>query len=195
MSQARSLTKSLNVNMQLSDPAITGRALRRDEIGRIWTIDRREVIERVYRFSDSQLMLEPAFEEVDGWPAGEAEGFTPILLDCFAKGGWLYGLFDGDTLVGAAVLGGRCIGRSQDRLQLLFFYLSWAYRKRGLGRQLFDLAKAEARARGAKGLYISATPSQNTVDFYLRLGCRVTREPDPALLAHEPRDIHLDYEL
>ena len=126
-----------------------------------------------------------------GWPAGEAESFTPLLVDCFDGGGWFTGLFDGETLVGAAVLDGRPIDRCGDRLQLLFLHLSRAHRKRGLGRRLFDLAKTEAAARGARGLYISATPSQNTVDFYLRLGCRVTREPDPVLLAREPEDIHL----
>jgi len=54
------------------------------------------------------------------------------------------------------------------------------------------LAKATAREQGAKQLYISATPSENTVNFYLRLGCRVTAQPDPELLELEPKDIHLE---
>jgi len=61
-----------------------------------------------------------------------------------------------------------------------------------LGRRLFELAKATAREQGAKQLYISATPSENTVNFYLRLGCRVTAQPDPELLELEPKDIHLE---
>jgi hypothetical protein len=60
-----------------------------------------------------------------------------------------------------------------------------------LGKRLFDLARAVARERGARQLYISATPSENTVNFYLRLGCQVAEEPDPELLALEPEDIHL----
>jgi hypothetical protein len=40
-------------------------------------------------------------------------------------------------------------------------------------------------------LYISATPSQNTVDFYLKRGCQVTGDPDPELWELEPEDIHL----
>lgn len=182
----------MGTNMQPDDAAISGRALRREEIARIWTIDRREVIERVYRHSAGDLVLASRFVEVDGWPAGEAEGFMPILFDCHANGGWFHGLFDGEALVGAAVLDARGISRGRNRLQLLFLHLSRAYRKRGLGRRLFELAKVEARARAAKGLYISATPSQNTVDFYLAMGCRVTRRPDPVLLVREPEDIHLD---
>ena len=62
-------------------------------------------------------------------------------------------------------------------------------------RNLFELAADEARRRGARRLYISATPSQHTIDFYLSLGCTVTAEPDPELFALEPGDIHLEYDL
>ena len=57
------------------------------------------------------------------------------------------------------------------------------------------LAKAEARARGAKRLYVSATPSENTIDLYRRVGCVVTKKVEPALLALEPKDIHLECEV
>ena len=70
--------------------------------------------------------------------------------------------------------------------------MSNAYRRQGVGRRLFELAKATARENGAKQLYISATPSENTINFYLRSGCRVTKQPDPELLALEPEDIHLE---
>jgi hypothetical protein len=46
---------------------------------------------------------------------------------------------------------------------------------------------------GARRLYISATPSENTVGFYTHLGCVITREVDPALFELEPEDIHLEY--
>jgi hypothetical protein len=57
------------------------------------------------------------------------------------------------------------------------------------------LAAVEAKKGGAKSMYISATPSEHTIDFYLRLGCKVTPEPDPELFALEPEDIHLEYDL
>jgi len=62
-----------------------------------------------------------------------------------------------------------------------------------LGRRLFEMAKVEANQREAKRLYISATPSEHTINFYLRLGCTVTRQPDPELFMLEPEDIHLEY--
>jgi hypothetical protein len=60
---------------------------------------------------------------------------------------------------------------------------------------LFALAAAEARRRGARQLYISATPSEHTVQFYQRQGCTLTLTPDPELYALEPDDIHFVFDL
>ena len=104
----------------------------------------------------------------------------------------MYGLFDDQRLIGAAVLESRLIGRAGDQLQLSFLHVSNRYRHQGWGRHLFSLAQVEARRRGARGLYISATPSAGTIGFYLSLGCTVTSEPDPELFALEPDDTHLE---
>jgi hypothetical protein len=61
-----------------------------------------------------------------------------------------------------------------------------------MATRLFGLARATTRARGARRLYISATPTENTVGFYVRLGCAVTHESDAELFALEPDDIHLE---
>lgn len=174
---------------------INGRELKRHEIKRIWAIDRREVIDAVYYLEDGALVLKPEYWNMQGWPPGEEEQYTPILDEAFDAGGWFYGVFEGPALVGVAVLDGRPIGRHADALQLKLLHVGRLHRDQGLGRQLFDLAAAEARQRGARRLYISATPSEHTINFYLRLGCTVTSEPDPALFALEPEDIHLEYAL
>jgi hypothetical protein len=44
-------------------------------------------------------------------------------------------------------------------------------------------------------MYVSASSSRSTVDFYLRRGMRLAQPPDPALAALEPADIHLELEL
>jgi ribosomal protein S18 acetylase RimI-like enzyme len=172
-----------------------GRVLSRSEIRELWEIDRSELIEAVYCFVDETLVLRPERCHVKGWPPGEPEKYTPILEACHDGGGWFYGLFDGQKPAGAVVLESRFIGKCKDQLQLKFLHVGRDYRDRGFGRQLFDLATSEARKRGAKSLYISATPSEHTVNFYLRLGCKVVSEPDPELLELEPEDIHLEYDL
>ncbi len=174
---------------------LTARPLDRSEVCCIWDIDRREVIDKIYYLEDGRLVLKPEHYDMQGWPPGEAELYTPILLDCFDRGGWFRGLFDEERLVAAAVLESRFIGVHGDLLQLKALHVGSGYRGQGLGRRLFDSAKAEARRRGAKGLYISATPSEHTINFYLRLGCTLTAHPDPELFALEPEDIHLEYTL
>jgi predicted N-acetyltransferase YhbS len=170
---------------------VTERIMRRDEVELVRTIDRSELIEKVFHLVDGVLELRPERYDMQGWPAGELEKITPHLLECFDAGGWFLGAFDGPRLIGIAVLGSRFIGRKGDQLQLVFLHVSASHRREGIGRRLFEAARAEAHARGAARMYISATPSENTIHFYLRAGCEVCREPDPGLLAKEPDDIHL----
>jgi predicted N-acetyltransferase YhbS len=166
------------------------RNLVRREVADVWNIDRREVIEGFYHLDGESLVFRPQHVEVPGWPPGEAEKYTPILLDCFDHGGWFHGAFDQGQLVGLAVLENRFIGGG--RLQLKFLHVSRGYRKHGLGVRLFELARATARERGATRMYVSATPSQNTINFYTGRGCVVARVPDPELFELEPEDIHLE---
>lgn len=171
------------------------RELNRDEVPLVWTIDRREVIDRVYYVENGGLVLKPEHYNMQGWPAGEAEMYTPILLECYDRGGWLYGVFEDGLLVAVTVLDNQFIGPIGKHLQLEFLHVSCAYRGKGLGKRLFNLSASKAGERGARQLYISATPSEHTVDFYLRLGCRLIATPDPELLAREPDDIHLEYHI
>ena len=169
------------------------RELTRAEVERVWEIDRREVIERVYHLRDGRLILEPEFFDMQGWPPGEAKLYTPILLDCFDRGGYFCGAFDSGALAGVAVLESRFIGGRGDQLQLKFLHVGKPYRRAGLGKTLFERAAQRAREMGAKKLYISATPSENTIGFYMRLRCTLAGEIDAELFALEPEDIHLEY--
>ncbi len=171
---------------------ITTRELKRDEIEEIWNIDRREVIENVYYLEDDALILKPEYYDMQGWPRGEAELYTPLLYECFDRGGWFCGAFDGAKLVGVAILDSKFIGKDKDQLQLKFLHISRDYRGQGLGKKLFEMASTKACEWGARQMYISATPSKNTVNFYLQLGAVVASEPDPELFALEPEDIHLE---
>ncbi len=171
------------------------RKLERQEIRDLWSIDRAEVMDKLYYHEGDELVLRPEHHDVQGWPAGEPERYGPILLDCFDRGGTFYGAFDGQRLIGAMVLENRFIGRDKDQLQLKFLHVSRCNRKAGLGSTLFDKALRRARELGARRLYISATESENTVNFYLRRGCCVTNDVDAALYELEPEDIHLECDI
>ncbi|NBF04819.1 GNAT family N-acetyltransferase [Pseudomonas sp. Fl5BN2] len=168
------------------------RPLTEDDIPLLKLIDRAEVIDEFYCLQDGQLRCYPQHEVVPGWPEGEAEHDALILQQCYQRGGWLYGIFDGPKLVAAAVVDCLPIDNAGlDLRQLKFLHVSQAYRGLGLGRQLFALAREQALAMGGQGLYVSATPSRHTVDFYTGLGCKLLATPDPTLLRIEPEDIHL----
>jgi predicted N-acetyltransferase YhbS len=169
------------------------RLLQRDEIPLIWQIDRREVIDNVYYLRQGKLVLEPEHYDMQGWPPGEAEAYTPILLDCYERGGFFWGAFEEDILVGVSVLENKFIGSQQDTLQLKFLHVNRDLRGQGLGTKLFHVAAEKARELGARKLYISATPSEHTVNYYVQLGCILATELDPELFALEPEDIHLEY--
>ena len=171
------------------------RPLTRAEIPYIWQIDRSEVITKVYYLKKGKLVRKTEHYDMHGWPPGEPEHYTPFLMDCFDHGGHFWGAFERDLLIAAVVLENRFIGTSKDTLQLKFLHVSNHFRKQGLGKKLFLLAAEKALELGARKLYISSTPSVNTVDFYLSLGCVLAAEIDAELYTLEPDDIHLDFSL
>jgi GNAT superfamily N-acetyltransferase len=92
-----------------------------------------------------------------------------------------------------SVVDTKLIQSAPDHLQLLYLYVSRSVRRQGVGRKLFAEAAEAARGLGAKALYISAVPTEKTVNFYLHLGASLVAEPDPDLFAAEPDDVHLTY--
>jgi GNAT superfamily N-acetyltransferase len=167
------------------------KALARDEVELFWTIDRSETHHHVYRVHEGQLVRVPKYFAIPGWRQETVAAETAKLVDCFDRGGTFLGVFDGASLVGIAVVENAPVGRAHDQVQLSSLYVSRAYRGTGIGTRLFEAAVAIAREAGANALYVSSTPTENTVDFYLARGCVLAPEPDPRLLAAEPDDIHL----
>jgi GNAT superfamily N-acetyltransferase len=168
------------------------RRLGRGELDLLWTIDRAEVVERIYELRDGELVLRPDFFDIRGWPPGDREKSEPAHLASFDRGGVFLAIFDGSRLAAAAVVDTKRLGPAGDLVQLSFLHVGREHRGRGLGVELFEAARAIAADLDAEGVYVSATPSEHTIDFYRRRGCRVTNAPDPELLALEPDDIHLE---
>lgn len=169
------------------------RFLQRAEISLIWQIDRREIVQNIYILRSGKLVLKSDYFDIEGWPPGEADLYTPLLLDCYDRSGTFWGAFETSRLVGVAILESKFIGTQHDTLQLKFLHVSRSLRKQRLGSRLFNMAVERAKTLGAKKLYISATPSENTINYYLRLGCILATEIDPELITLEPEDIHLEF--
>jgi N-acetylglutamate synthase-like GNAT family acetyltransferase len=106
--------------------------------------------------------------------------------------GTLLGAFAGERLVGLAAFRPRL---TETMGQLAFLHVSNGHRRRGIATRLVAEIVQMAKQSGAQELYVSATPSQSAVGFYLSRGFRPTRDPHPQLLEEEPDDIHMTMRL
>ncbi len=158
-------------------------------------IDRSERVEEVYSVRDGLLALRPERWEVKGFDPPELEQLVERQRRLCAAGGALLGAFEAGRIVGMASVERKLRGPARDRVKMDILYVSASFRGRGVARRLLELSAAAAGGMGAAFLYLSATPSRHTVDFYLRCGARLVAQADPELLALEPEDIHLELPL
>ena len=172
----------------------TIRQLTRNEISLVWDIDRTELIEQLYILQEGQLTLSKQRFDMKDWPEGEAEHYTPVLLESFDQGAPFWGVFNQGKLVAAASVDPQWRGQKGTLLQLSFLHISHSQRRQGLGRILFNYCVEYAKEKGADGLYISSIPSENSVNFYQHLGCQLIDIPDTQLYEREPEDIHLFFD-
>lgn len=174
---------------------IAYRQLAAEEIHRFREIDRSELIEEVYYLRDGVLVLERERYDLKGFPPGELEALIARQEALLAAGGTAFGAFDGPTLAGIASLEGRLRGADGSYAHMDVLYVSAAYRGRGIASRLLALVAEGARSLGGKRLYISATETRHTVDFYRAHGAVLAQQIDPELFAKEPFDIHLEIPL
>ena len=113
------------------------------------------------------------------------------MKEDYDAGKTIIGVFDEAILVGLGSIGEKLIGENKNIVNLETLHVSSKYRKRGIGNQLIRILQEKAKQLGAEKLYVSATPSQNTVDFYRGIGFDLTI-PIKELFDEEPEDIHMD---
>lgn len=165
-----------------------------DDVGLIARIDRSEHVDIEYGVVDGRLIERPvSMSEIPAWDpvgtgpysvAAKVAFCTPLL----AGGATLLGAFEGDSVLGLAVV--DC-SFEPALAWLAFLHVSRSDRRRGVASALWGAAVAAATAAGAESMYVSATPTGSAVGFYLSSGCRLADPVHAALYAREPDDIHL----
>ncbi|EXS25190.1 acetyltransferase family protein [Acinetobacter sp. 742879] len=173
------------------------RSLQSSEIDLIWQqISRRELITQNYIQKPQQLELVDCFFDVQNWDSYHLENDPPKLKQLFAQGSIFIGAFDAsEKLVGVSVVSNQVITDYPHARLLHYFYVDADQQGQGIGSKLMQAAKESAKQLGANQLYISATPSRRTVDFYMKHGAQPLSTPDQQLWQLEPEDIHLLYKL
>ncbi|MBB6126798.1 GNAT family N-acetyltransferase [Mucilaginibacter lappiensis] len=162
------------------------------ELHRIAEIDRAEEIMESYYLQNGQLLLKPDQQTVTHFDQQELDEIIRRQHKLINTGGRVIGAFDENMLVGVASVDGIKRGIHQNYLKMDILYVSKSVRGQKVGQNLLEQCKIIAKSLGAEKLYISATPTKGTVDFYLKNGAVITKEIDPELFALEPDDIHLE---
>jgi len=173
--------------------------LTHDDLNRLGEIDRTEYIPGIYLQHGAELEESAQTFNVPPWFTGEDNDSDHALRHqrafCerqLAAGAQAIGAFDGERLVGIGVVTPHV---RPGIAQLAYLHVSNGYRGRGVGRRLAEEMERIARAAGDMEMVVSATPSLNTVHFYMSLGFAPTAEPLPELYELEPEDVHLSKRL
>ena len=74
---------------------------------------------------------------------------------------------------------------------MVSLHVSRDYRRRGIAAQLIQELIRLAQENGARRLYVSATPSESAVGFYMSEGFVPTKHVNKELFDLEPEDIHM----
>ncbi len=173
--------------------AIELKRLARAELSSVAEIDRTERIDLLYEQRGTELEGRRGNWSSSAWdPHGHGEHSVAAQRHALEHhvdaGGIALGAFAAGRLVGIGVV----VPHLRPGIaQLAFLHVSAAFRATGIGRRLSDELDQIARDAGNTEIVVSATPSENTVRFYLRRGYELMGQPLPELFGLEPEDVHL----
>jgi GNAT superfamily N-acetyltransferase len=169
------------------------RRLARVELSRVAEIDRTERIGLIYEQRGTELVERRGSWSSPTWdPHGHGEHSVEAqrqALEYYVDaGGIAIGAFSEGRLVGIGVVVPNI---RPEIAQLAFLHVSEAFRAAGIGSRLSDELDLIARDAGDTEMVVSATPSENTVRFYMARGYELMAQPLPELYEREPEDVHM----
>jgi GNAT superfamily N-acetyltransferase len=100
----------------------------------------------------------------------------------------MIGAFDGERLVGVGLLTPEV---RPEIAQLAYLQVSSGYRRLGIATRIVHTLIDWASETGARQIYVSATPSESALGFYLGEGFSPVDELLPELFELNPEDIHM----
>lgn len=136
-----------------------------------------------------QLLDDPF---IDDWNEEDYARVVRNLKKTVQTGGLAVGAFADGCLKGFVSVEKEPLGRRAQYMDLSHIHVSADMRGRGIGRVLFDAAKAYAREHGAEKLYISAHSAVESQAFYRAMHCREAEEYSAAHVEAEPCDCQLE---
>jgi len=157
------------------------------DLVRVHEIDVSERHNVIYRYTDGVLQTTAEQWARPQWTQEEWQHRLQHWIADLHPDRFL-GAFVDERLVGLASLRYRL---TETMAQLTTLHVDCHHRRQGVATALTREVVRLVKAQGPHALYVSATESASAVNFYLSQGFRPTDEPDPALFALEPNDIHM----
>ena len=118
-----------------------------------------------------------------------------VFESLIINNGALFGAFDDEKLIGFSGIDGLLMGSEQQYLELVELHVSYEYRGKGIGKNLFKLCVDKAIKYECKKLYIVGSSSEESQKFYHKMGCIEAMELIPHLFDESPSDVHMEYVL
>jgi GNAT superfamily N-acetyltransferase len=155
--------------------------------------NRHQEIKRCYRYENGNWIIKDNVY-IENWDKNRKDHKTVKFLDILNNGsGYIFGAFDNNVLIGYAVLFNKIFGSIGQYIQLFSLQVSFEYRNKGIGKKLFGLCIKKAKNIGINKIYISANSSEDTIKFYLSIGCKDAMEINKEQAEEEPFDRQMEY--
>ena len=146
--------------------------------------NRKQIVNKVYRRIDGEYTLVEC-KYTEDWDLNKKRSVAKqISSDEYIT----YVALDNEKVVGFIGLLRELKG---SYMILDMMQVSSECRGKGVGRQLFEVGKAEARKAGAEALYISACSSEETIAFYRAMGSDLASNPIKEMAEKEPFDLQM----
>ena len=145
---------------------------------------REQKVTRIYVKKDDTYELEEQPGVMDWSIDKKREVARDLMSDDYIS----YLALEEDRIVGFVSLVKELAG---ERMILDMMQVDADFRGQGIGRILWDKAVEEVRLNGAKELYISACPSEETIHFYKAMGAEITNSPIRSIADEEPYDLQM----
>ena len=159
----------------------------------LWDFDSYQCYHKMWEKQNGEWSLRRT-SVVRQWNDDKKLWITRYLAGLVQSGGCVLGAFTDDKLTGFLALDNTPGGPKEQYRNLSMLFVDTQYRHRSVGRYLFDECVKEAAEMGAKKLFISSIPAEETVAFYLAMGCQDARTVIKEWV-DTPYDRYLEYTL
>lgn len=169
------------------------RELQLEEAIKISEMDASQFIGKAWREINGERKLVDINYQDPTWPNGYEHHFGN-LEKTIKNNGFALGAFDYENkLIGFITVNADIFGNNYKYALLDQLFITLEHRGKGIGKALFNKASEAAEKLGANKLFICAGSAEETVAFYMAMGCKTTKEVNEILFKEDPRDLQLEY--